>query len=139
MCAWKGQRGGNDRTDKASGQVGVAHWWWKRGIAQVEAASDQYSVSRKYENCKRDWGRQGIGELYSIMVMSCQVWLALYADRTEGYVTEYGNILPGMEWLPGMRPITVRVMKSTEARHLSARGSSTEPSMEDWPGNLLAM
>lgn len=50
-----------------------------------------------------------------------------------------GIVLPGMEWLPGMRPITVRVMKSTEARHLSARGSSTEPSMEDWPGNLLAM
>lgn len=66
-------RGGNDRTDKASGQVGVAHWWWKRGIAQVEAASNQDSVSRKYENCKRDWGRQGISELRSIMVMSCQV------------------------------------------------------------------
>lgn len=53
--------------------------------------------------------------------------------------SEVGIVLPGMEWLPGMRPITVRVMKSTEARHLSARGSSTEPSMEDWPGNLLAM
>jgi len=32
-----------------------------------------------------------------------------------------------------------RVMKSTEVRHLSARGSNTEPNMEDWPGNLRAM
>ena len=41
--------------------------------------------------------------------------------------------------LPGMRPIMERVMKSTEARHLSARGSRTEPNMEDWLGNLRAM
>ena len=36
--------------------VGVAYWWWECGIAQVEAASNQHSVSCKYENRERDWG-----------------------------------------------------------------------------------
>ena len=41
--------------------------------------------------------------------------------------------------LRGMRLTTVSVIERTEMRHLSARGSKMEPTLDDWEGKCLAI